>query len=131
MKKATESDELARLFVTAPSEPVAKSSHFCGQLCRRDVSVLTHGYFEILRHYQGAKHFAMDQRLCLETSGWRVLSFNGNSLPDDQVERQRARIMRTPLVRSDSEYRFCEDLIADDSGVVDPQLPLLAKLSSL
>ena len=40
------------------------------------------------------------------------------------------RIMWTPLARRDREYTFCEDLITDDAGVVDPQLPLLAKVSS-
>ena len=39
--------------------------------------------------------------------------------------------MRTPLARRDREYPFCEDLITDDAGVVDPQLPILAQVSSL
>ena len=69
MKKAWASDKFARLFVTSTTDPVAKSSKFYCQLCRRDVSVQTHGSFETLRHYQGAKHFAMDQRLRLETLG--------------------------------------------------------------
>jgi len=131
IKKAWASDELARLFMAGPTDTVAKPSRFCCQLCRRDVSVLTHGSFEILRHYQGANYLAMDQRLRLETPGWRGLGLNGNPLPDDEVERQRARIMRTPLVRRDCDYPFCEDLITDDAGVVDPQLPILAKGSSL
>ena len=73
----------------------------------------------------------MDQRLRLETPGWRVLNFSGNPLPDEEFERQRARIMRTPLARRDREYPFCEDLTTDDAGVVDPQLPILAQVSSL
>ena len=73
----------------------------------------------------------MDQRLRLEKTEWRVLDFSGNPLPDEEVERQRARIMRTPLVRRDREYPFCEDLITVDAGLVDPQLPILAKVSFL
>ena len=69
MKEAWASDELARLFVTGPTDPVVKRSLFYCQLCRYDVSLLTHGSFEILRHYLDAKHFAMDQRLRLETPG--------------------------------------------------------------
>ena len=42
---------------------------------RQDVSVLTHYPHEVLRHFQGVKHFARGQRLRLETPGWRVLDF--------------------------------------------------------
>ena len=31
----------------------------------------------------------------------------------------------------DCEHPFAEDLIADDAGVVDPQLPVLTKVSFL
>ena len=89
------------------------------------------GSFEILRHHQVAKDFAMDKRLRLEKPGWRVLDFNGNRLTDDEAECQYAQIMRTPFVRCDREYPFCENLITDDAGVVDLQLPILAKVSSL
>ena len=95
------------------------------------MSLLTHGPFEILRHYQGAKHFATDQRLHLEIPGRIVLNLNGNLLPNNEVERQRARIMRTPLVRRDRDYPFCEYLITADAGVVDPQLSILAKILSV
>ena len=130
MKKAWASDELARLSVTGLIHTMAKPSQFDCQLCRRDVSVLNHRSFEILRHYQRAQNFATEQRFRFETSGWRVLDFSGSPLPDE-VERQRARIMRTPLVRRDRDYLFRKDLITDDARVVDPQLPILAKVSSL
>ena len=129
MKKAWATDELARLFVTG--DPVAKPSHFYCQLCWSEMSVPTHESLQILRHCQGAKHFAMDQRLSLETPGWRVRDFGWISLPDDEVERQPVKITRTPLVRRDRENPYCEDLITDDAGVVNPQLPILAKVSSL
>ena len=97
MKKVWASDNFAQLFLSGPTYPMAIPSLLFCQHCRCDVSVLTHGTFDILRHYQGAKHFAMDQWLRLETPGWRVLGFNGNAMPDDEVERQRAPILRTPL----------------------------------
>ena len=131
MKKAWASDELLRLFVTSPTDHVGNPSRFCCQICQRDVSVLTHGSFGILWHYQGAYYCAMDQCLVLETPGCRVLDFSGKTLLDEKVEPQRARILLTPVVWRDREYPFCEDLITDDAGVADPQLSILAKVSSL
>ena len=52
-------------------------SHFYCRVCWKNVSVLTHGHHEVLRHFQGRPHFARDQRLRLETPGWRVLDFHG------------------------------------------------------
>ena len=95
------------------------------------MSVLTHGGYEIIRHFQGHCHFARDQRLRLETPGWRVLNFDGNPLPEYELERRREKIMLAPLVVRDREYPFREDLIPDASGNVDPQLPMLAKVSCL
>ena len=131
MKKVWGASELARFFVTGPTDASGNPSHFYCRLCRKDVSVLTHGMHEILRHYQGTKHFPRDQRLRLETPGWRVLDFEGNAMRDEEVARQRDRILRGPKVVRDREYLFAEDLIADGSGTVDASLPALAKVSSL
>ena len=131
MKKVWAASELGRFFVTGPTDASGKPSHFYCRLCRKDVSVLTHGMHEILRHYQGTKHFARDQRLRLETPGWRVLDLEGNAMREEEVARQRDRILRGPLVVRDREYPFAEDLIADNSGRVDASLPVLAKVSSL
>ena len=127
MKKGYAVGELAQFFVTGPTDAVNKLSEFYCRLCRKDVSVLTHGGYEIIRHFQGHRHFARDQRLRLETPGWRVLDFDGNPLPEDELERQREKIMLAPLVVRDREYPFREDLIPDASGNMDPQLPMLAK----
>ena len=97
----------------------------------KDVSVLTHGPHEILRHYQGVKHCARDQRLRLETPGWRFLDFEGNPLSESELERRREHIMRGPLLVRDCEYPFAEDLIVDESGALDATLPVVAKVSSL
>ena len=95
-------------------------SHFYCRLCRKNVSVLTHGHHEVLRHFQGRRHFARDQRLRLETPGWRVLDFQGNPLAEEELERQRESIEKGPLVVRDREHPFAEDLISDESGVIDP-----------
>ena len=117
--------------MTAPSDAANRPSHFYFQVCRKNVSVLTHGHHELLRHFQGGHHFALDQRLRLETPGWRVLDFQGNPLSEDELERQREKIGKGPLVVRDREHPFAEDLIIDEAGVVDPQLPVLAKVSCL
>ena len=131
MKKSYATSELARFFFTGPTDASTKLSEFYCQLCRKDVLVLTHGSPEVLRHFQGIRHFARDQRLRLETPGWRVLGFDGKPLTEDELERQRDKILRAPLVVRDREYPFRENLIPDASGNTDPQLPVLAKVSSL
>ena len=131
MKKVWGASELGRFFVTGPTDASGKPSNFYCRLCRKDVSVLTHGMHEILRHYQGTKHFPQDQRLRLETPGWRVLDFEGNVMRDEEVARQRERILKGPQVVRDREYPFAQDLIVDSSGTIDASLPVLAKVSSL
>ena len=82
----------------------------------------------MLRHFQGSCHFARDQRLRLETPGWRVIDFPGNPLSEDELERQRGKIRKGPVAVRDREHPFAEDLITDGAGVVDPQLPVLTKV---
>ena len=122
---------MGQLFVTRATDAAGKPSHFYCRVCRKDVSVLTHGPHEILRHYQGVKHFARDQRLRLESPGWRVLNFEGNPLSESELERQKEHVFRGPLVVRDREYPFAEDLIVDVSGAPDATLPVVAKVSSL
>ena len=117
--------------MTGPTDAATKPSHFYCRICRKDVSVLTHGQHEILRHFQGSKHFPRDQRLRLETPGWEVPDYEGNVMSPAEVERQRERIMGAPLVVRDREYPFCEDVIVDETGAVDPNLGVMAKVSSL
>ena len=131
MKKGYAVGELAQFFVTGPNDAANKLSEFYCRVCRKDVCVLTHGGYEIIRHFQGHRHFARDQRLRLETPGWRVLDFDGNPLPEDELGRQREEIMLARVVVRDREYPFREDLIPDASGNKDPQLPMLAKVLCL
>ena len=131
MKRAWRTSDVGRLFVTGPTDVATKLIHFYSRICRKDVSVLTHGHHEILRHFQGSKHFPRDQRLRLETPGWEVLGYEGNVMSPAEVERQRERIMRAPLVVRDREYPFSEDVIVDETGAVDPSLGVMVKVSSL
>ena len=121
MKKVYAATELGRFFVTGSSEAANMPSHFHCRVCRKNVSVLTHGHHKVLRHFQGSCHFARCQRLRLETLGWRVLNFHGIPLSEDDLERQKENIRKGTVVVRDREHPFTEDLITDEAGVVDPQ----------
>ena len=131
LKRAWGTSDVGRFFVTGPTDVASKPSHFYCRICRKDVSVLTHGHHEILQHFQGSKHFPRDQRLRLETPGWEVLDCERNIVSPAEVERQRAKILRAPLVVRDREYPFSEDVIVDETGSMDPNLGVMAKVSSL
>ena len=131
VKKVYAATDLGRFFVREPPNAANMPSHFYCRVCRKNVSVLTHGHHEVLRHFQGSRHFACDQRLRLETPGWRVLDFYGSPLGEDELERRREKIRKGPLEVRDREHPFAEDLITDEAGVVDPQLPVLTKVSCL
>ena len=77
MKKAWETSDVGHFFVPGPTDVASKLSHFHCRICRKDVSVLTHGHHEILRHFQGSKFFPRDQRLSLETPGWKCWTIRG------------------------------------------------------
>ena len=127
MKKVWGANEVDQFFVTGTIDVAGKPSHFFCRVCRKDVSVLTHGPHEILRHYQGVKHFARDQRLRLETPGWRVLDSEGNPLSESELERGKEHIPRGPLVVRDREYPFADDLFVDESGALMRHCQLLRK----
>ena len=93
--------------------------------------MLTRGHHEILRHLQGSKRFPRDQRLRLETPGWEVLDYEVNVMGPAEVERQREKIMRAPLIVKGREYPFSEDVLVDETGAVDPNLGVMAKVTSL
>ena len=131
MKKAWGMSDVGQFIVTGPTVVATKPSHFYCRICRKDESVLTHGHHEILRHFQGSKHFPRDQGLMLETPGWEVLDYEGNAMSPAEVEHQRERILRAPLVVRDREYPFSEKVIVDETGAVDPNLGVMAKVSSL
>ena len=122
--------ELGRLFVTEPIDVTTNPSHFYSRVYCKDVSVLTQGPHEVLRDFQRTRDFPRDQRLRLETPGRQLLDFEVNNLSTAELERPRDRIMRVPLVLQDREYPFAEDVIADKSCAVDPNLAAMTKISS-
>ena len=131
MKKVWGADEVDRFLVIGATDAAGKPSYFYCRICHKDVSVLTHGPHEVLRHFQGVKQFARDKRLRLETPGLRVLDFKGNPFTESEFESRRESILRGLLVIRDRENPFAEDLIVDDSGAPYAKLPVLAKVSSL
>ena len=66
----------------------------------------------------------------LETPGWRRLDFKGNTLSEDEVEQKREKFQKGPSVVRDREHAFTEDLIVDEAGLTDPNLPLVTKVTS-
>ena len=68
MKSAWLTSDVGQFFVTGPTDVATKPSHFCCRFCCKDVSVLTHGHREILRHFQGSKHFPRDQLFAIGDS---------------------------------------------------------------
>ena len=131
MKKVYDPSELGNFFVTGPTDAANKLGHFCCRVCRRDVSVLTHRHHGTLRHFQGSRHFARDQRLRLYTPVWRVVEFHGNPLSEDEREQQNGKIKKVLSVVRDCEHPFAEYLVAHGAGVVYPQLPVLQKVPRL
>ena len=106
MKKLWGADEVGRFFVTGATDAAGKPSHSYCRICRKIVSVLTQGPHEVLRHFQGVKNFGRDQRLRLETAGWRVLDFEGNSLSASELEHQRSPFF-VVLSSFGSKVPFC------------------------
>ena len=131
MKKAWGATDVGQFFVTVPTNIATKPGHFFCRNFRKDVSVLTHGHHEILRHFQGSKTFSRGQRLMLETPSWEVLDYEGIAMSPAEVERQREKVIRAPLVVRDREYPFSEDVIVEETGAVDPILEVLAKFFPL
>ena len=96
MKNGYAVGELAQFFVIGPTDAANKLSKIYCRVCRKEVLVLTHGGYEIIRHFRGHCHFARDERLRLETPVWRVFDFEDNLHREDELERQREKIMLAP-----------------------------------
>ena len=134
MKRAWGTSDVARFFVTRLTDVATKASYFYCRICRKDVSVMTHCQHKTLRTanlFQDSEHFSRDQRLRSETLDWEMLDCEGNAISPAEVERQREKIMRAPLVVRDRDYPFSEDVNMDKTGAVDPNLAIMAKASSL
>ena len=67
----------------------------------------------------------------METHGWGAPEIEGSPIPDETLERQRQKNLLVLFVLRDHEREFTEDLLVDESGAADPNLPVLARVSSL
>ena len=98
MKKWYDVGELAQFSVTRPTDAANNLSQFyCRECWKEDMSTLTHGGYKVILPFQGHRHFSRNQRLRLETPGWRLLDFECNPLLEDELERQREKINIAPL----------------------------------
>ena len=59
-----------------------------------------------------------------------MLDFESNPINEEELKRQRDRIMRAPLVIRDNEYLF-RTCNRERSGAVDTNLAMMAKVSLL
>ena len=130
-KQAWETSDVDQFFYDWATNVATTPSHFYCRICHKDFSVLTHGYHEFLRHFQGSKHFLRDQHLTLETPSWELLDYEQNDMSPAEVERRREKRMGAPLVMRDRVYPFSEDVIVDETGAVDLNFENMAKVSSL
>ena len=131
LKRSHAQGEVGSFFVTGSTDAAAKPSHFYCRVCRKDISISAKGSYEILRHYQGSRHYPRDRRMRLETPGQRVLDFFGKPLDEAELVAVRDDILKTPCISWARSSPFHEDLMPDASGRVDSKLPILAKVSAL
>ena len=120
---------LGKFFVTGPTDAATESCHFCCRICRKNLSVLNHGHPEVLRIFKGARHFLRDQRLRLQTLGWRILDYQIKSLTEDELDQEKHKIRKCLSIILDHEHPFKASLIVDDGGVTKPNLLLLTKFT--
>ena len=64
MKKVYAATEVGRFFVTGATDAANMPSHFYCQLCRKNVSVLTHGHHEVLRLLSGGVVILLATSVC-------------------------------------------------------------------
>ena len=120
------------VLVTGASDAANMPSHSYCRLCRKKrVPCSPMGTMKCCGIFRGVVTLRATSACALKTPGWRVLDFQGNPLPEDELERQRESIEKGPLVVRDREHPFAEDLISDEAGVIDPQLTVLTKVSCL
>ena len=122
-------EEHGIFFVTGPRDASSTFRISYCKICRKEVPLLTNGHYVNLRFCWGACRFPRDQRLRLKTNGRRILGFLGYSLTKGGVEGNNEKIQMSPLVVRHWERLFAEHWSEDGAGVVDPNLPVLAKVS--
>ena len=110
-------DELARFLITGVIDVSSKLIKLYCWICRKNVLVLTHIFWEVLSHFHGIRRESSP-----ETPGWRLVDFEGNPCLWTSWGHTDKTILRAPLVLLDREYLFHEDLNPDASMKINPQL---------
>ena len=131
VKKTWGARDVGQFYLTGITDVATKFSRFYCRIYRKDVSVLTYGNERKFATVTGQQFFPRNQHLKTETPSCEVLDYEGNAMSPAEVERQREKIIRVLLVLRDREYPFSEDVIVKESGAVDPNLGIMAKVSSL
>ena len=116
MRKFLGANELGHFFVTTAGNAAGKPSDFYCRACRSDVSMLRHGPSEILRHFQGTKHFP--ELRGKSEDGWISGPAAGANSAGSRVGNDR-------------EHPFLKDIITEGAGTVDVSLQVIAKVSAL
>ena len=112
MKKAWGTSDVGQFLVTGPTDIATKPSHFYCRNFRKDVSVLTHGHHELLQNFQGSKYFPRNQRECCTSGATAGENIEGS------IGQERQGVT------------FSEDVIVGETGAVDANLGIMAKVFS-
>ena len=94
VKKTWGAKDVGQFYLTGPTDVATKFNRFYCRICRKDVSVLTHGNERNFATVPGQQFFPRDQHLRMETPSCEVLDYEGNAMSPAELERQREKIIR-------------------------------------
>ena len=110
--------------------PTCPATFFAG--CAARMCPYSHmGTMKCCGIFRGVDTLPVTSVCVLRHLGGACWIFKGNPLAEDELEREREKIQKGPFVVQDGEHPFAGDLICDEAGVIDPQLPVLTKVSCL
>ena len=111
------------LFVSGASN--GSASHFHCMICKRDVSMLSRGAREFVRHYSGDRHWSRDVAYRVQ-QGLPV--FDQLMKPLELTSEERAAYLEQDVVDKDEGFSFPEDLLPACTRV-DSTIPLLTMVT--
>ena len=111
------------LFVSGASN--GSASHFHCMICKRDVSMLSRGAREFVRHYSGDRHWSRDVAYRVQ-QGLPV--FDQLMKPLELTSEERAAYLEQDVVDKDEGFSFPEDLLPACTRV-DSTIPLLTMVN--
>ena len=111
------------LFVSGASN--GSASRFHCMICKRDVSMLSRGAREFVRHYSGDRHWSRDVAYRVQ-QGLPV--FDQLMKPLELTSKERAAYLSQDVVDKDEGFSFPEDLLPACTRV-DSTIPLLTMVN--